>query len=97
MNLLRQVRRYNPVPNQPAHGPGYRNLPVTGVIEDPSFRDSEHSYFIQAADMCAYLLYQQLEPNAYIRKKSGQNYFHRLDPILCKVASPGDPHGVVRL
>ena len=95
--LLRQLRRYNPIPNQPLYGPGYRNIVLRTIIEDPLFKNSAHSYFVQAADLIAYLLYQHLAPNAYIRKKSGQNYFIRLDPILCKVASPRDPRGIVRL
>lgn len=95
--LLRQMRRYNPVPNQPAYGPGYRNLTIGKLIEDPSFRDSGHSYFIQAADLAAFLLYQHMDPNAYMRSKGGQNYFYRLEPILCKVASARDPYGIVRL
>ena len=95
--LLRQMRRYNPVSNQPSFGLGYRNLVLTNIIEDPNFRDSEHSFFVQAADVAAFLLYQRLAPNSYIRKKSGQNYFKRLDPVLCKVASSSDPDGIVFL
>lgn len=68
MQLLRQMRRYNPVPNQPSFGLGYRNLILTKLIEDPSFRDSEHSYFVQAADLAAFLLYQRLTPSNYMRK-----------------------------
>lgn len=94
--LLRQMRRYNPVPNQPAFGPGYRNLTLTSLIEDPSFRDSEHSYFIQAADLSAFLLYQYIEPSSYIKGKGARNYFTRLSPILCLHASRRDPHGIVR-
>ena len=96
-SLLRQMRRYNPIPNQAAFGPGYRNLTVGRLIEDPNFRDSGHSYFVQAADLAAFLLYQRLAPSAYMRKKAGQNYFDRLDPILCKVASAKDPQGIVFL
>ena len=95
--LLRKQRRYNPVPNQPQYGPGYRNLGLKTVIEDPWLKDSQHSYFIQAADLCSYLLYQHLVPNAYMRKKAGHRYFNRLDPILCKVASQSDPKGIVWL
>jgi hypothetical protein len=95
--LLRQMRRYNPIPNQPQHGVGYRNLPLVNIIEDPNFRDSEHSYYIQAADLAAYLLNQHLIPNAYMKKKSGQNYFLRLEPVLCKAASRSNQHGIVFL
>jgi hypothetical protein len=95
--LLRQMRRYNPVPNQAAYGVGYRNLALSKIIEDPNFRESDHSYFIQAADLAAFLLYQSLEPSGYMRKKGGHNYFQRLAPILCKAASSKDPQGIVRL
>jgi len=93
--LLRRMRRYNPVPSQ--FGAGYRNLALSKVIEDPSFRKSADSYFIQACDLAAFLLYQWLVPNRYIRKKGAKKYFELLDPILCKVAAPSDPHGIVRL
>jgi hypothetical protein len=95
--ILRRMRNYNPVTNQGQHGPGFRNLQLRTIIEDANFRDSAVSYLIQSADLCAFLLYQQLAPSLYIRKKSGQNYFNRLDPILCRHASPRDPQGIVRL
>lgn len=95
--LVRQLRRYNPVPNQPQFGLGYRNMTLTNIVEDPNYRDSSHSYFIQGADLAAYLLYQKLAPNSYMRRKSAHNYFDRLGPILCTVASSSDPQGIVRL
>lgn len=97
VQLLRRMRRFNPVPNQQQHGIGYRDLSLGKIIEDPNFRDSRHSYFIPAADLAAYLLYQSVAPNAYIRKRGAKNYLTRLEPILCKVASPNDPLGIVRL
>jgi hypothetical protein len=95
--LLRQMRRYNPIPNQVSYGPGYRNLALGRIVEDPNFRDSGHSYYIQAADLAAYLLYQHLSPNSYMKRKAGYNYFTKLEPILCKVVSSKDPRGIVRL
>ncbi len=95
--LVRKMRRYNPVPNNSLFGNGYRDLRVKHIIEDPNFRDSKNSYFIQAADLTAFLLYQYINPNAYMKKKSGQNYFLRLDPVLCKVASTKDQYGIVWL
>ena len=95
--LLRRMRRYNPIPRQAWAGPGYRDLPLTSIVEDPSFRRSVESYFRQAADLIAFLLYQKHTPNAHIREKGAVHYFDRLDPILCRAASSSDSRGVVRL
>jgi len=95
--LLRQMRRYNPVPHRLELGVGYRNLPLTQIIEDPSFRNSDHSYFIQATDLCAFLIYQHLTPSRYMHKTGAHRYFLRLQPILCTAASSNDPLGIVRL
>jgi hypothetical protein len=65
--------------------------------EDPFFKDSRTSYFIQAADLAAYLLYQRLAPSSFARKHQIGKYFNYLGPVLCRVASPVDPHGIVRL
>jgi hypothetical protein len=95
--LMRRMRYYNPVPGMQAMGySGYRNLLMSYVIGDPKFRLSHMSYFIQAADAAAFALYQYLQPNSYVRKKSARQYFLRLDPVLCKVASRSDPLGIVR-
>ncbi len=95
--LLRRMRRYNPVPVQKRFGSGYRYLPLKNIIEDPSFRNSAHSYFVQATDLCAYLLRQNISPNKHMRVGSRRDYFYRLDPILCKIASSSDPCGIVWL
>ena len=93
--LLRKMRRYNPTPF-PGNA-GWSNKPLRTIIEDPNFRESHDSHFIQAADVRAFMLYQHLDPNAYMRKKGANVYFNRLNPVLCKVAAPKDPQGIVRL
>lgn len=97
MQIIRRLHHPNPVPHTADPGTGYRNIPIQYLIEDPNFRDSGHSYFIQAVDLAAFLLYQHLQPSTYMRKKAGHAYFMRLQPILCTVASRGDPLGIVRL
>jgi len=94
-SLLRRMRRYNPVPSQ--FGSGYRQVLLDTMVEDPVHRDSGHSYFIQLADVNAYFLYQRESPCGYIKRKGGVHYFEKLEPVLCKVAAPRDPFGVVRL
>lgn len=97
LRLLSRMRRFNPTPNQPAYGSGYRDLPLANVIERPGFQDSRHSYFIQACDLAAYLLYQELQPCSYVRRKGARGYFSRLTQICCTAAATKDPRGIVRL
>jgi hypothetical protein len=94
-SLARRMRRYNPVPRR--FGGGYQQLPISTLVEDAVHRDSHHSYFIQLADVNSYFLTQRLAPCGYVRRKGATNYFSRLDPVLCKVASSTDPLGIVRL
>jgi hypothetical protein len=78
--LTRMIRRmavYNPVPHTPYYGPGYRNLPIIKIIEDPHPKDSKSSHAIQACDTVAYFLYQKFRPNAFIRRSGAQHYFDR--------------------
>ena len=95
--LLRRMRRHESAPNHPQHKAVNRELRLANVIEDPNFKDSRHSFFIQAADVAAFLLYQQLCPSTYMRRKGATNYFERLDGIICKAGPPTDLHGIVRL
>lgn len=93
--LLRKLRRYNPVPSM--FGGASKNLPLRLILEDPNFRSSDDSYFIQAVDTVAYFLNQQLSPNAYIRKRGAHHYFSRLEPVLCEHVSNKSMKGVVML
>jgi hypothetical protein len=97
IQLIRRMRRYNPIPSRSEYGGGYRDLRLQTIIEDPWLKDSGDSYYIQAVDVCAFLLYQKLAPSSYMKKKSGYNYFDKLEPILCKVASKKDSMGIVWL
>lgn len=93
--IMRKMSAYNPVPN--TGGGGYRNMPVFNIIEDPFSKDSMESYFIQAVDVCAFSLYQKLNPNSYIRRKGAKNYFDRLDGVLNQSASRSNSQGIVML
>jgi Protein of unknown function (DUF3800) len=74
--IYRRMRIYNPIPNQRSFFTGgYRQLPLTRVVEDPNVRLSHHSYFIQAADSAAFALYQRYAPSGYVRKKGRKIIF----------------------
>lgn len=93
--LVRKMRKYNPVPSKIHPGTSYDNS-LKLVVEDTNPRDSSRSFFVQSADLCAFLLYQRVAPSKYMRSKGGVNYFKRLAAIQCRVVSPtGD--GVVTL
>jgi hypothetical protein len=95
--LYRKMRTFNPIPNMSQHGVGYRQMPLIRIVEDPSIRRSHHSYFIQAADVAAFALYQRYAPSQYVRHKGARNLFDRLDPVLCKVASTTNKYGIVEV
>ena len=92
-NLSRRMRRYNPVPS--AFGQGHFAIPITTIVEDAVHRNSQHSYFIQLADVNAYFLFQKYQPCGYVQRKGARNYFSRLGPVLCTVASRSHPQGIV--
>lgn len=58
--LLRNLQIYNPIPIHSTHGVPYQNSKINLIVDDPNIRDSEHSFFIQASDVVAYLLSQKL-------------------------------------
>jgi hypothetical protein len=96
--LYRRMRIFNPIPNmQAVYGSGYRQMPLTQIVEDPNIRSSHHSYFIQAADAATFAAYQFYAPSSYIRKKGARQYYRRLDAVLCKRASKNHPLGIVEL
>ena len=64
------------------------------VIEDPFFKDSDRSYFIQLADFCAYALLRKERPTQYTQRYGLHEAFDLLDAVLVKEASAGDPWGM---
>jgi hypothetical protein len=94
--LLRKMRAYNPVPSKFG---GVRQILCNQVIEDPVLRNSQHSYFIQVADVSAYLLYQKLYPRGSMKRYNVDRLFDLLHPRLLLAASSKDPYkmGIVHI
>ena len=93
--LVRRMAVHNPVPNR--FWPGYRNLPLLRIIEEPHPKDSKDSHFIQACDTCAYFVLQSFGANGFVRRSGAQNYVSRLSPVLNTHASAAHPLGIVVL
>jgi hypothetical protein len=90
---------YNPIRSRFGvweDGKEYKNMPTELIIEDPSFRRSSQSYFIQLADFCGYALLQRERPTASRMRYGIHEMFPTLEPICVKEANPYDPFGTIR-
>lgn len=90
---MRKMRIYNPVKS---HYGGFYNSVTDSVLEDLFQRNSADSYFIQAVDVVAHLLYRKEYPKGSLKKFGLDKIFDVLKPILLKEASYNDPLGIVR-
>lgn len=93
MKIYREMRIYNPTPS---HFSEYYNAPIDSILEDVFSRPSQHSYFIQTADVIAHLLYRKEYPKGSLKKFGIEHLFSNLEPILLKAATKTDPLGIVR-
>lgn len=93
MKIYREMRVYNPTPS---HFSDYYNAPIDSILEDVFSRPSQHSYFIQTADVIAHLLYRKEFPKGSLKKFGVEQLFSRFEPILLKAATKSDPLGIIR-
>jgi hypothetical protein len=69
-----------------------KNIPNDRLIEDPIFRSSARSYFLQLADFVSYaLLKAETRPTALVERYRLDECYRRLQPILVLEASTKDP------
>ncbi len=106
--LSRKMRRYNPIPSSSPNGWGkdeefvsnsgysYKNMPAIHIIEDPDFRQSSDSYFIQLADLVAYAIYRKEEPTPKFINNGFSSFYKKLESVFVKKASKKDPYGIIR-
>lgn len=91
---------YNPIPSRfgvwTDTGLPTKNIPIDRIIEDPFFKKSEQSYFIQLTDFCAYALLRRERPVPSKTKYGIDQAFNLLSPILVREASTRDPEGIIR-
>jgi hypothetical protein len=103
---LRKIARrsavYNMVGSQYGgweDGSPAKNIPNDRLIEDPIFRSSERSYFLQLADFVAYaLLKSESPPTPLVKRYRLDECYERLKPIIITKASSKDHRklGIVR-
>jgi Protein of unknown function (DUF3800) len=99
--LRRRMGVHNPIPSRygfwPESGKATKNIPLSRVVEDVFFKDSQQSYFVQVADFCAFSLLRREHPIPSRSKYGVDRAFDVLDPILVKRASGQDPLGIIRV
>ena len=94
---LRKSRVHNPIPSRFgwwSMGTKAKNIPTDQILEDPFFKDSKDSYFIQAVDFVAYALLRMERP---IESRTALGYdtmYKELEPIVIKEANQNDPKGL---
>jgi hypothetical protein len=97
--LVRRMGVYNPIPSRYGvwpTGTATMNIPIERIIEDPFFKKSQQSYFIQLVDFCAYALLRREQPIPSKTRYGIDQAFNLLRPILALEASPRDPEGIIR-
>lgn len=98
--LLRKMGVFNPIPSNVGRwsdtGSLTRNIPIDRIIEDPIFKQSDQSFFIQLVDFAAYALLRWTHPIPSKTKYGLDKAFLILDPILAREARPRDPFGIIR-
>ncbi|HEV3449241.1 MAG TPA: DUF3800 domain-containing protein, partial [Gemmataceae bacterium] len=98
---VRKMHVFNPIPSKYGEwetGGVTKNITTDRIIEDPVFKPSHRSYFVQLADCVAYaLLKKETAPTARIKRYGIDTMFDRALTNVCfRHASPKDPQGIVR-
>jgi hypothetical protein len=99
--VLRKMSVFNPIPSRHGvwdDGTKARNIPLERIIEDPVFKKSHQSYFIQLADAVAYaLLKREVAPTPHVKRYGIDGMFDSSVAGICfRRASRHDPLGIVR-
>lgn len=98
--LIRKMYVYNPIPSQygawVSTSQSWKNIPLRRIVEDPVFKDSAQSYFIQLVDCCAYALLRRENQLPSKNRYNLHKAFDNLSPILVREATRKDPEGIIR-
>lgn len=95
---IRRMRVYNPIPSQFGRWgkveTAAKSIPLSHCVEDPIFKDSRASYFIQLADFCAYALLRMERPIASRSVLGYDTMYEELRPASRRITNVKDPRGM---
>jgi len=98
--MVRRMGVYNPIPSRYGtwdDGSATMNIPIERIIEDPFFKRSAQSYFIQLTDFAAYALLRRERPVPSKTRYGLHEAFGLMSSILVREASASDPKGIIRI
>ncbi len=99
---IRRMRVHNPIPSRFGawldSGQATKSIPLSRCMEDPIFKDSKASYFIQLADFCAYSLLRMERPIPSRTVLGYDTMYEELTPISRRFTNQADPKrmGIIR-
>ena len=99
---LRKMRVHNPIPSDRGvwedTGAVTKNIPVSRILEDPFFKNSSTSYFVQLVDFCAYALLRMEKPIPSRTKFGYDKMYEILRPVCVQECNRKDPRklGIIR-
>ena len=100
-SLVRRMGVHNPIPSMYGGWPEglTKNIVLAQIYEDPVFRKSHRSYFIQMADFCAYALLRSERQLPSKTKYDLHTAFDILQPICTPVCFRNDHRrlGIIRV
>lgn len=95
---IRRMRIHNPIPSRFGQwtGTGHRtrSIPLSNCVEDPIFKDSKASFFIQLADFCAYALLRSERPIPSRTALGYDTMYDELRPATRSLTNTRDPRGM---
>ena len=98
--LVRRMSVHNPIPSRFGvwldTGRLSRNIPLNRILEDPFFKESHKSYFVQLADFCAYGLLRREKSLPSKNKYGLHKSFDELKDVVVREANPRDSLGIIR-
>lgn len=92
VSMVRSLKKENQIWSAYSYGT-HLSCPLDRIVEDPLFKTSKSSYFIQLADMVAFSLLRNEKPIIGKTLPEVQQAFEHLDNVLVKQAFKNDIRG----